>query len=73
MSAIADAFQALRSVMLLQANVERLERNVEGMASDLKGVKDYAASIDTRVARLEGFIDGAAAASAAPRPRLPRK
>jgi branched-subunit amino acid aminotransferase/4-amino-4-deoxychorismate lyase len=73
MSTIGDVLAGLKKVMLLEANVARLERNIETLGQDVRRTRDYSEAIDKRVARLEGFLDGAAAASSARRPRLPRK
>lgn len=71
MSAIGDAFNGLKRVLLMQENIERLDKNLESMATDLRRTRDYAASIDQRLARLEGMIDGFGMAAAA-QARLPR-
>ncbi len=70
MSTLRDAFEALRRVVLKDANIERLERNVGDLAGNVDGLADGLANLRDRVARLEGFVEGAAAASQA-RPRLP--
>ena len=70
MSTIGDAFSGLRKVLLMQENIERLEKNFDKLSSDLIRTRDYAASIDQRVARVEGVIEGYGRAMAAP-PRLP--
>lgn len=69
MSTVGDAFQALRQVLLIHANVERLEKSVDQLGDDVDGLAQALALVRDRVARLEGFIDGAAAVSNR-RPRL---
>jgi hypothetical protein len=60
MSIFGDAFDTIRNVMLIQSDVERLQQEISGIAADMRGLRDYATSIDIRVARLEGMIEGAA-------------
>jgi hypothetical protein len=63
-SAVGDAFKALRQVLLMQANIERLEGSVDKIGADLTGLAEAVASLRDRVSRLEGFVDGAAAVAA---------
>jgi t-SNARE complex subunit (syntaxin) len=69
LSTVGDAFQALKQVLLIHANVERLERSVDKLGDDVDGLAQAVGGLRDRVSRLEGFIDGAAAA-AKHRPRL---
>ena len=70
MSAFGDALQAIRQVVLLHSQVEALDQRITSMAADFAGMTEAVSSLRDRVARLEGFIEGAAAAS---KRRLPRK
>lgn len=72
MSALGDAFQAIRRIALMDANIERLEANVADLADSVDGLADGLGALRDRVSRLEGFIEGAAAVSAR-RPELPRE
>lgn len=72
MSAFSDAMAAVRNVILMQAKLERLESEVENLSDDLRGVKDYAVTLDRRIARIEGTIDGFGMAAGEQR-RLPRE
>jgi hypothetical protein len=73
-SALGDAFAALKNVMLMQEKLERMQKEIDLTASDLRGLRDYAVEIDKRVARIEGVMEGVARASSAPRrPRLSKK
>lgn len=75
MSTLSDAFAALKNVILMQDKLERMQKEIESTAADLRGLKDYAVDIDKRVARIEGVMEGVARASAStakPR-RIPRK
>jgi hypothetical protein len=73
---VGDAFKALRQIVLLHANVERLDANVASMNSDIAGLAEGVAPVRDRVSRLEGIIEGVGRAGRAGRtsgPRLPRK
>lgn len=65
MSTVGDAFQALKQVLLIHANVERLERSVDKLGDDVGDLAQAVGALRDRVSRLEGFIDGASAASRA--------
>jgi hypothetical protein len=75
MGAIGDILAGVKQVILLQENVDRLQRDVEGLARDVGRIRDYAGDIDRRVARIEGVMEGyGRAAAASPRQRsLPKK
>lgn len=70
MSAIGDAFAALRKVILIEANLSRVEKDIAGLADELRRTRDYAAGIDRRVAAIEGMLRGFSMARAMP-PALP--
>ena len=72
MSGIGDAFAALKNIALLHERIAVLRNDVEALDGNVSGLRDYAVSIDTRLARLEGFIQGAAAAGGKP-PRLTKE
>lgn len=63
MSGLGEAFLALKNVMLLHERVEALQKELEGLATGQKDLNRSVTDIDRRLARLEGFIEGAAAAS----------
>ena len=73
MGAVGDILSGIKQVILLQEHVSRLQRDVEGLAQDVRRVRDYAGDIDKRVARIEGVMEGYQRASATQRrPRLPK-
>lgn len=72
MSAFGDALNAVRQVVLLHSRVEAMDQRIGALAADVDGLTDVVSALRDRVARIEGFIEGAAAVST-PRPRLPRK
>ncbi|CAN5222807.1 hypothetical protein BH10PSE12_BH10PSE12_21610 [soil metagenome] len=69
MSGLGEAFLALKNVMLLHERVERLQKEIEGLAGNQKDMNRAVTDIDKRLARLEGFIEGASAVRPAP-PRI---
>jgi TPP-dependent indolepyruvate ferredoxin oxidoreductase alpha subunit len=71
MSSIGDVLGGIRKVLLIEEKVARLEQDVQSLAQDVRRTRDYAESIDGRVKRLEGFIEGVAAASGV-QPKLSR-
>jgi uncharacterized protein YukE len=73
-SGLGDAFAALKNVMLLHERMERVQKDVERLSSDLKDTNKWVADIDRRVAHIEGVMDGYQRASTPDhRPRLPKK
>lgn len=64
MSGLGEAFAALKNIALLHERVAVLRNDVEALNGNVAGLRDYAVSIDNRLARLEGFIEGASAAGA---------
>lgn len=72
MSTVGDAFAALRKVILIEANLGRVEKDIEVLAAELRRTRDYAAGIDRRVAEIEGLLRGFSMARAMP-PALPEK
>jgi hypothetical protein len=71
MSGLGEAFAALKNIALLHERVANLRADVASLSAGVAGLREYAAAIDKRVARLEGFIEGAAAASGQ-QARLPK-
>jgi hypothetical protein len=71
MSGLGDAFAALKNVALLHERVGILRADVDALNTNVSGLRDYVVTIESRVSRLEGFIDGVAAASGQ-QTRLPR-
>ena len=65
MGTVSDILTGIKQVILLQENVERLRRDVEGLARDVGRIRDYAGDIDRRVARIEGVMEGFGRATAA--------
>lgn len=71
MSALGDAFTALKSVILMQSRLDQLDKRMAAMASDVDGLTDALGMLRDRISRLEGIIEGAAMASGrAVQPRI---
>ena len=61
MGLFADVGGALRNVVLMQANLERLERSAERQDRDIAGLRDVIAKVSERLVRVETIIDEARA------------
>lgn len=61
MGLFADVGVALRNVVLMQANLERLERGAERQDRDIAGLRDAIAQVSERLVRVETIIDEARA------------
>ena len=57
MSAMGDAFAALKSVVLIQDRVERMHSDLETTAKDLSRLKDFVHQIDKRLYAIERIVD----------------
>ena len=71
MSSFGDILSGVKKVLLLEESVARIDKNFDRLSDDIRSTRDYADSIDRRVSRLEGFIEGASAA-AGQHSRLPK-
>jgi hypothetical protein len=67
MSALSDAFTAIKNVMLLQERIEGVQRDVERLNADVRGLNDYVVSVDKRVIRIETMIEVSGRAGGQPR------
>ena len=79
MSFAGDLSRAIRDVMLYRERIDQLRSALAGIAGDLTALSKDHATLDSRVSRIEGFLDGASAAASRPAPaatrpkRLPRR
>lgn len=76
MSSLGDAFAALKNVMLLHERIEAVQKDVERLTDDVRGLNKYAVEIDRRVARIEGVMEGYGRAAQNPpsrQRRLPKE
>jgi hypothetical protein len=67
MSALGEAWAALRKVVLIETNMARLEKDVEALAGEIRRTRDYATEIDKRVVRIETMIEMSGGGSTKPR------
>lgn len=70
MGLFSDVASALKNVVLMQSNLDRLERTVERQDNDLAGLRDAIGRVSERVVRLETIVD-IARTSTPRRPALP--
>lgn len=61
MSLFGDAAGALKNVMLMQANLERLERGAERQDRDIAGLREVMTRMSERLVRVETIVDEARA------------
>ena len=66
-----DIGTALKNVVLMQANLERLERTAERQDRDIAGLREVMAKFSERLVRVETIIDEGLA-NARSRRSLPR-
>ena len=62
----------MRDVVLFREQLGQTGKELSDLADDVGGLVGDLSEVRQRLARLEGFIEGAAAASGA-RPQLPRE
>lgn len=67
---MGDAVQAIRTVLLLQEDIKQLKDLARVQGDRLSRLADVCSGLDNRISRIEGFLEGAAAAGRA-QPRLP--
>ena len=53
MGFLSDAASALKNVVLMQTNLERMERGVERQDRDIAGLRDAMALMNERIVRIE--------------------
>ena len=53
MAFLSDVASSLRNVVLMQSNIERLERVVEGQDRSIAGLRDAMALMNERIVRIE--------------------
>lgn len=67
MSTLSDALAALRNVVLMQERMEVMNRKLDRLSDDVKGLNTYASAIDRRVVRIETMIEMSARSGDRPR------
>lgn len=63
MSAIGDALQALRTVLMVQEDIRELKDMAKAQSERLSRLAEAHGELRDRVSRLEGVIEGAAMAA----------
>lgn len=53
MGFVSDAAGALKNVVLMQSNIERLERAIERQDRDIGGLRDVISAMNERIVRME--------------------
>ena len=64
MGFLNDASTALKNVLLMQSNFERLERSIERQDRDIAGLREVIARISERLVRVETMLEMADLVSA---------
>ena len=57
MSALGDAFSALKRIIIIDENMSRMQSDVALLAEEMRRVREYAGTIDKRVVRIETMIE----------------
>lgn len=73
MSGLGEAFLALKNVVLLHERMAQLQKEMEELARTQNELGSAVSAIDRRLARLEGFIEGATAATSGRQRKLPKQ
>lgn len=63
MSSFSDAIKSIQQLLLMQNRIERVEAAAGRVGDDIVGLAEAVQQLNSRVARVEGFIEGAAVAS----------
>lgn len=72
MSAFERVFGVLKTALLMNERFDRIEADLQDLSGTVKSLGSSHADLAERVAHLEGFIEGAAAATGR-EPRLPKE
>lgn len=72
MGVLNDVGSTLKNVVLMQANLERMERSAERQDRDIAGLRDAVARLSERLVRVETIVEEARA-TARNRPALPKE
>ncbi len=57
MGFLNDAAIALKNVLLMQSNFERLERSIERQDQDIAGLREFCSRLSERLVRVETILD----------------
>lgn len=70
MSSLKDAMAALKSVLVMQAQIEHMDKAITKIADDTSKLRHITNDIDKRLVRIETMVEMSAGRGAAP-PSLP--
>ena len=70
MSTLGDALAALKNVVLMQERLDVMKADFDRMSGDMRGLNDYAVSLDKRLVRLETVVEVASGRLAPDVPRI---
>ena len=70
MSAIGDVLAGVKKVLLIEDKVDRMERGLDNLASDVGDLRKGLAAIEQRVADMEGYLRAATRTPFGDRPRI---
>ena len=71
MSVLERAITAIKDVLLLRDQFKQMREEVNRMGGNMNAMLDDIRDLEQRMARLEGFVQGAAAAGGR-QPKLPK-
>ena len=71
MSVLERAISAIKDVLLLRDQFKQMREEVNRMGGNMNAMLDDIRDLEQRMARLEGFVQGAAAAGGR-QPKLPK-
>ena len=71
MSVLERAISAIKDVLLLRDQFKQMREEVNRMGGNMNAMLDDIRDLEQRMARLEGFVQGAAAAGGR-QPQLPK-
>lgn len=63
MSLLTDALKTIQQFILIESRIEYLKAANDALRTDMRDLAYGLDAVSVRVARIEGFIEGAAAAS----------
>ena len=72
MSVFGDAASALKNIILMQSDIERLGQSLERQDRDIAGLREAIAKVSERLVRVETIVDEARADARARR-ALPKE
>lgn len=72
MSSAEKAYGAIKNIILMNERFDAIQAELRGLSTELADLARSHSDLGQRVSRIEGFIDGVAAASSARPQKLPK-